>query len=401
MPQGLNDNDQDEGLVRTPDGREFKGASGGAGAYLAAMTGEVGRLLGLLAAATWKTIRTIWRLAEALDSALWRGLKLAVVSTAQFSAASARASAAAFAEVFRWLPSRSGRAYAAGSSVVLVLCALWAADEIRNARSDASALDSIFRPPLDLADPIVARVDGRFVHLSEIDAAARAGGQLQDGEKLTVEAAFSREMVSAFVEQRLLARAAIDEGLQRDPSVQRRLVAARDRILASSYMEDRVAAAVTPERIKRLYDSQVDVTRLGDEVKARHILVATEDEALAIVAELRAGGDFGAIARGRSLDRATAPLGGEVGWFTKDMMTPPFAAAAFSTPSGDIAEPFSTEFGWHVLQVLERRASGGVPFTAVEDNVKRFLTLRAVSQTLDTLKADDDVLYFPPETAEK
>ena len=278
---------------------------------------------------------------------------------------------------------------------------MWAADEIRNARSDASALDSIFRPPLDLADPIVARVDGRFVHLSEIDAAARAGGQLQDGEKLTVEAAFSREMVSAFVEQRLLARAAIDEGLQRDPSVQRRLVAARDRILASSYMEDRVAAAVTPERIKRLYDSQVDVTRLGDEVKARHILVATEDEALAIVAELRAGGDFGAIARGRSLDRATAPLGGEVGWFTKDMMTPPFAAAAFSTPSGDIAEPFSTEFGWHVLQVLERRASGGVPFTAVEDNVKRFLTLRAVSQTLDTLKADDDVLYFPPETAEK
>lgn len=402
MPQSLNEKDEEAGLVRTPDGRQFRSAPARGIADLAAAVVSVTVRSGRAAlSALWRLIRTIWRLAEALDSALWRGFKLAAVSASRFAVSSARASAASFAEVFRWLPSRSGRAYAAGSGVVLALCALWAADEIRNARSDASALDSIFRPPVDLADPIVARVDGRFVHLSEVEASARAGGQIQDGEKLTVETAFSRDLVSAFVEQRLLARAAVDEGLQRDPSVQRRLLAARDRILASSYMEGRIAAAVTPDRIKRLYDSQVDVTRLGDEVKARHILVATEEEARSVVEELRAGGDFGAIARGRSLDRATAPLGGEVGWFTKDMMTPPFAAAAFSTAAGDIAEPFSTEFGWHVLQVLERRSTGGVPLSAVEDNVRRFLTLRAVDQTLEALKADDDVLYFPPDAREK
>jgi parvulin-like peptidyl-prolyl isomerase len=82
------------------------------------------------------------------------------------------------------------------------------------------------------------------------------------------------------------------------------------------------------------------------------------------------------------------------------MMTPPFSAAAFSTPAGEIADPFTTEFGWHVLQVLERRATGGVPFSAVEDNVRRFLTLRTVSQTLEQLKSEDDVLYFPPEPIE-
>jgi peptidyl-prolyl cis-trans isomerase C len=162
-------------------------------------------------------------------------------------------------------------------------------------------------------------------------------------------------------------------------------------------MEGRIAAAVTPEKIKRLYDSQVDVTRLGDEVKARHILVATEEEAQAIIAEVYAGGDFAAIARARSLDRATAPLGGEVGWFTKDMMTPPFAASAFSTAPGEIAPPFSSEFGWHVLQVLERRPTGGVSFGAVEDNVRRFLTLRTVNQTLEDLKDDEDVVYFEPD----
>lgn len=395
MAQHLSDRGAEKGAVRTPDGQVFTTrATAGRWRAVAAL---IARSLRGAVSGLWTLVRTVWRLAEALDSALWRGLKLSVRSIARFIASTARASAVAFAEVFRWLPSRGGRAYAAGSSVVLVLCALWAADEIRNARTDAASFDSLFRPPIDLDDPIVARVDGRFVHLSEIEAAARASGQAPEGEKLTVEAAFARELVSAYVEQRLLARAAIEEGMQRDPSVQRRLNAARDRILASSFMEDRIAAMVTPERVKRLYDSQADVTRLGDEVKARHILVGTEEEARTVADEIRAGGDFASYARALSLDRATAPLGGEVGWFTKDMMAPPFAAAAFSTAVGEVAEPFATEFGWHVLEVLDRRSTGGVPFAAVEDNVRRFLTMRTITQTLDELKEDEDVTFFPPK----
>jgi peptidyl-prolyl cis-trans isomerase C len=113
------------------------------------------------------------------------------------------------------------------------------------------------------------------------------------------------------------------------------------------------------------------------------------------------GGDFAAYARARSLDRSTAPLGGEIGWFTKDMMTPPFAAAAFSTPVGSVAEPFASEFGWHILEVLDRRPTGGVAFAAVEDNVKRFLTMRAITQTIDALKDDEDVAYFPPDADQR
>jgi hypothetical protein len=151
MSQKLNSGDREKRLVRTPDGQEFGGAPArGAGNFASAAFAGFFKVVRAIFVAVWTFVRTVWRLAEALDSALWRGVKLAAVTTTQFTASTARASAAAFAEVFRWLPSRSGRAYAAGSSVVLVLCALWAADEIRNARSDASALDSIFRPPLDL-----------------------------------------------------------------------------------------------------------------------------------------------------------------------------------------------------------------------------------------------------------
>lgn len=346
--------------------------------------------------AAGKAIATIWRLAGALDSALWRGTKLAAVAAARVIGSSVRVALSAVAEVFAWLPSRGGRAYAAFSGVILVVAALWIVDEIRGAQSQSAGFEAIFRPPVDAADPIVARVDGRFVHLSEVEAAAKTAGQLLEDESLTVEAAFARNLVDAFVEQRLLAKAALEETVQRDPIVAARLSAARDRILAASFMKMRIDAAVTPDRVRRLYESQADVTRLGDEVKARHIVVATESEARAIAAALEAGGDFGAYARARSIDRATAPLGGEIGWFTRDMMTPTLGAAAFATPVGAIAEPFQSDFGWHVLEVLDRRPTSGVAFAAVEDNIRRFLTLRTIDETLKSLKEGGDVLYFRP-----
>lgn len=367
-----------------------------AGASILAAIGAAARRA---VAGAAKAVATIWRLAGALDSALWRGLKLGAVTAGGAAGRSFKAAGNAIGDVFAWLPSRGGRAYAAASGVILVVAGLWIVDEIRGAASQSRAFESIFRPPVDLADPIVARIDGRFVHLSEVEAAAKTAGQLLADEELTVESAFARDLVSAFVEQRLLARAAVEEGVHRDAAVAARLSAARDRILAASFMESRIDATVTPERVRRLYDSQADVTRLGDEVKARHILVATESDAIAIVAALQAGGDFGAYARARSLDRATAPLGGEIGWFTKDMMTPSLADAAFSTPIGSTAEPFQSDFGWHVLEVLDRRPTRGVAFAAVEDNIRRFLTLRAIDDTLKALKDDEDVLYFPPSSS--
>ena len=85
-------------------------------------------------------------------------------------------------------------------------------------------------------------------------------------------------------------------------------------------------------------------------------------------------------------------------------MTPVLANAAFSTPVGEIAPPFQTEFGWHILEVLDRRSTNGVAFESVKDNIRRFLTLRTIDSTLSELKADNDVVYYqaepePPEEA--
>jgi peptidyl-prolyl cis-trans isomerase C len=382
-------------VYETPDGKRFAARSGrAAGQSPLAAAGDAARDI---ARALAKAVATVWRLAEALDSALWRGAKLIAFSTIAFLRATGRAAGDAFLDVFQWLRSRAGLAYAAASGVVLIVSALWIADEIGAPDAAPATFDSFFRPPVDAEDPILARFDGRYVHLSDIEAAARVSGALKEGETLTPESAYQRKLVEAFIEQRLIARAALAEGLQRDPAVARRVAAARDRILGAEYMKSRIAAATAPDKVRRLYDSQSDVTRLGDEVRARHIVVASEAEAQAIIMELAAGQDFAALARARSLDRATAPLGGEIGWFTREMMSAALAAAAFSAAPGEIAAPFATEFGWHVLEVTGRRRSAGVAFKDVEDDIRRFLAMKAVEEAVGALETGNDVVYYRPD----
>lgn len=385
--------------MQTPDGKEFKGEE--AAKPLNAAFRALAAAAMMLLRALGKLIITIWRLAAALDSALWRATKLLLRKSLQGLGYAAGLAAAALRSLLIWLPTRTGRAYSAIFGVFFVITSLWLVDQLRATPSIEAGGGGVLRPPIDEDDPILARIEGRYVHLSEIEAAARAGGFLRPGETLNPQSAFERELVEAYVEQRLLARAALDDGVQRAPSVSRRVNAARDRVLASAYMESRILDAVTPETVERLYKRQADVTRLGDEVRARHILVKTGEEAEEIIKLLEGGADFGALARERSIDRATAPLGGEVGWFTRAMMTPAFSRAAFSTKPGELSAPFQTEFGWHILEVTGRRPTKSVPFLEVRGEIEDFLRMRTIENTLKELEEESQVVYFRPEEDRK
>ncbi len=385
--------------MQTPDGRDFNQANAPKplGAAARALAGAAMMLLRALA----KLWLTTWRLAAALDSALWRAIKLIVRKTINGLAYAGMLGARAFRSLLLWLPTRFGRAYSAGSGVFLILAGLWIADELRSGPRVDDSGQLILQAPLDEEDPILARIEGRYVHLSEIEAAARASGVLRAGDILTPQIAFRRGLVESYVEQRLLARAALEDGLQRSPSVLRRINAARDRVLAASFMDSRLREQVTPQTVKQFYNAQRDVTVLGDEVRARHILVATKQEADAVVEALAGGADFGALARELSQDRATAPLGGEIGWFTRSIMTRIFSNVAFATTPGEVAAPFETEFGWHVMEVLERRSTKAVPYKEVRGEVEEFLRLYTIDETLAALAKESQVVYFRPPEKER
>jgi hypothetical protein len=97
------------------------------------------------------------------------------------------------------------------------------------------------------------------------------------------------------------------------------------------------------------------VGQSAPQVRAGHILLPTREEAEVARARVTEGGeDFAAVARELSTDEASAANGGELGWFTREEMVAPFAEAAFALEPGAISEPVETEFGWHVIQILER-----------------------------------------------
>src|SRR5918996_780082 len=97
------------------------------------------------------------------------------------------------------------------------------------------------------------------------------------------------------------------------------------------------------------------VGQSAPQVHAAHILLPTREEAEAARARVSEGGeDFAAVARELSTDESTTANGGDLGWFTREEMVAPFAEAAFALEPGAISEPVETEFGWHLIHVIEQ-----------------------------------------------
>lgn len=141
---------------------------------------------------------------------------------------------------------------------------------------------------------------------------------------------------------------------------------------------------VTDEDAKAFYDEQVGVP--GKEYKARHILVETEDEAKALIAELDGGKDFSELAKEKSTG-PSGPSGGELGWFGAGQMVKPFADAAASMEKGTYSKtPVQTEFGWHVIMLDDIRDSTPPPFDDVKERLKVLLINKQLQEHINTLR---------------
>lgn len=106
------------------------------------------------------------------------------------------------------------------------------------------------------------------------------------------------------------------------------------------------------------------------QVRARHILVKTKPEADSIEAQLKRGADFGQLARKYSVDTGTKDKGGDLGFFGQAQMVPPFSAAAFSMRPGQISKPVQTQFGWHIIQVQEKRPAHNASLAEASPKVR-------------------------------
>ena len=165
------------------------------------------------------------------------------------------------------------------------------------------------------------------------------------------------------------------------------------------YVNQRLGRLVTEEGVKFRYDALVK--RLGSKqhLRARHILVETEAEARDLVAVLEAGGDFEALARENSIG-PSAERGGDLGYFDPKRMVPQFSEAALAMEIGTYTrEPVETPFGWHIIQLIDRRFTGVPPFEEMEASLREQLTQEVMDEILGELRAENEIELFP-ETPE-
>ena len=196
------------------------------------------------------------------------------------------------------------------------------------------------------------------------------------------------QLVDQLINQKLMAQAGRDAGLDNDERVKRGLAAAEEELLQRYWVFDTIEAAMTDERLQGAYDEMVADFTPEAEIQARHILLETKDEADAVIAELNDGAIFNDLARERSIG-PSGPNGGDLGYFTAERMVPEFSAAAFALEIGEHSkEPVQTQFGWHVIKVEDARETRPLSFEEAKATLQAEEADIIYRELIDGLKAD-------------
>jgi peptidyl-prolyl cis-trans isomerase C len=251
----------------------------------------------------------------------------------------------------------------------------------------------------DDANPVLAKVNGSEIRQSDMAIAEEELGPSLE----KMDPATKKENLLAFlIDMKIVAKAAEDKKVEDSDEFKKRLAFARNRLLMDSLLANEGKAATTDEAMKKVYDDAAKQITSEQEVHARHILVATEDEAKAIEDELKKGADFAELAKKKSKDPGASD-GGDLGFFTKDQMVPEFSAVAFSLDPGKISDPVKSQFGWHIIKVEEKRNRKPPDFDQVKGQIETYVTRKAQADYVAKLRetAKIERLDQPADAAPK
>ncbi|HTM78326.1 MAG TPA: peptidylprolyl isomerase, partial [Devosia sp.] len=233
-------------------------------------------------------------------------------------------------------------------------------------------------------EDVVAKVGDDTITEADLSFAAEDLAQELSQMPPTEQRAF---LVRVLIDMKVMATAAKAAGMDATPLFQQRLNYLEERALRRAYFADVIAGAVTEEAVRAKYADYVANFKSADEVHASHILVKTKEEADAIEAELKAGGDFAAIAKEKSIDPGAAN-GGDLGFFSKGMMVGPFEDAAFAlTEVGQVSEPVESQFGWHIIKLAEKRKSAPPPIEQIGQQLQQQLLMATFDDVVAKLMA--------------
>ncbi|MDI1283069.1 MAG: peptidylprolyl isomerase [Reyranella sp.] len=241
-------------------------------------------------------------------------------------------------------------------------------------------------------DPVVATVNGMPVRLSELEVAQQS--LPQQYRSMPLQAVFPA-LLDRIIDSKLVVQEGKKTKITDDPAFKKRLAFVEEQVLQDFWIQREIARKVTAEKLRQRYEEKLKSLPAEEEVHARHILVATEDEAKALIAEIKKGAAFDKLAKEKSTDKASGAEGGDLGWFKKSDMVKEFADAAFELKKGDMTEtPIKTQFGYHVIKVDDRRKAPPPAYEELADQLREEMAREAVTAQLDLMRSGAKIEKF-------
>ncbi|MEE8578466.1 MAG: peptidylprolyl isomerase [Hyphomicrobium sp.] len=240
-------------------------------------------------------------------------------------------------------------------------------------------------------DKVVAKVNGTTITEADMRFAnAEIGAQLGD----IPENVKRRALAEYLIDNALFAEAAIAAKIAADPAFEEQMQYVRRRLLREQYFEKQLKGVISEADAKKIYDQRVAQLKSENEVAARHILVDNEEKAIEILAKIKAGGDFAALAKENSTDTGSKEQGGFLGYFGRGQMVPEFEKAAFTMIKGQVSEPVKTNFGWHIIKLEDRRRKPPPSFDDVKETILNSLAVLKAQEVVAALRKKADVEYL-------
>lgn len=230
----------------------------------------------------------------------------------------------------------------------------------------------------------LATVNGKAVTTKDIDLTL---SHLNDTQKKQIlgDSNAKRKLVDNLIDQEVLIQEAERLKVDEDPEFKESMAIFRRQFLVNKVLEKTLKAQVTDSNAKKFYESH-KLRYSTDQVRAQHILLSDEKTAQDILKKAKeAGADFQALAEKHSKDPSAKNNRGELGFFPRDRMVAEFTDAAFAATPGQVIGPVRTDFGYHIIKVIEKKPGKALNYEEVEAKVKDDLRqdlVKALAQKL-------------------
>ncbi len=243
-------------------------------------------------------------------------------------------------------------------------------------------------------DTVVAIVNGTKVTRADVIASAQS---LPAEYQSKIDAIFPA-LIDRLVDLTLLAEEGRKQNLQDDAEVKARLDQLANQVIQEVVIRRHLQKEMTEDAIKARYEKFIKEQPAQTEIRASHILVATEEEAKDIIKQLDGGADFAAIAKEKSTDPSAKQNGGDLGYFTAGEMVPEFSQAVFAMEKGESTKaPVKSQFGWHVIKVVDKRQKAPPTLEETHSHIEELLSGELLTAYLTSLRSTAQVQKFNPD----